>query len=69
MNAPEFLLTTRWSSTRPEDRFIVENPATREVLAHVAGGGAQQVDEAVAAARRGFEAWRRRPARERGRIL
>jgi gamma-glutamyl-gamma-aminobutyraldehyde dehydrogenase len=43
------------------ETFPTENPATGEVLAHVAAGGGEDIDRAVAAARRSFEsgAWSR----------
>ncbi len=37
------------------ETFATENPATGEVLAHVAAGGAPDVDAAVTAARRSFD--------------
>ena len=59
-----------WSSGRAEDAFDVHNPATGEVVATVAGGGAAEVDAAVRRARRAYdEVWRQVPARERGRLL
>ncbi|WP_407160393.1 aldehyde dehydrogenase family protein [Bradyrhizobium sp. STM 3557] len=46
------------------------NPATEQVIATVAEGGAEDVDRAVAAARRAFEGpWRTMRASERGQIL
>ncbi|MDQ2733398.1 MAG: aldehyde dehydrogenase family protein [Pseudomonadota bacterium] len=45
------------------------SPATGETLARVAEGTAEDVDAAVAAARKGFDEWRRVPALERARIL
>jgi len=49
----------------------VVNPATGEVLARVAEGGAEDVDAAVGAAQRSFEQgeWRRATAGERARVL
>jgi betaine-aldehyde dehydrogenase len=50
--------------------FDVMDPASGEVLAQVASGGATEVDLAVKAARRSFdEGWRDVTAQERGRIL
>jgi len=49
--------------------FEVVNPATEEVIAHVAEGGPEDVDRAVAAAREGFEALQHLGARKRGRLL
>ncbi|MGY3605378.1 MULTISPECIES: aldehyde dehydrogenase family protein [unclassified Bradyrhizobium] len=46
------------------------NPATEDVIATIAEGGAADVDRAVAAARRAFEGpWRTMGAAERGHIL
>jgi aldehyde dehydrogenase (NAD+) len=47
----------------------VLNPADGTVLATVAEAGAEDVDRAVAAARRAFPGWAARPAAERGRLL
>ena len=63
------VLTGRWSSSDPDDRFVVYDPASGEPLRIVQGGGAAQVDAAVRAADEAQRAWRRRPARERGRAL
>jgi phenylacetaldehyde dehydrogenase len=51
--------------------FEVENPAQESTIAHVAKGGAEDVDRAVAAARRAFEQgpWRKINPSERGRLL
>lgn len=61
---------SRWSSTREEDRFVVDNPATGKPLAVVQGGGEAEVDSAVRAAHRAWEDhWRWLPARERSKLL
>lgn len=49
--------------------FTSTNPATGAKLAEVAEADKEDVDRAVSAARRAFEAWRKTPAIERGRIL
>jgi 5-carboxymethyl-2-hydroxymuconic-semialdehyde dehydrogenase len=49
--------------------FQTLNPATQEVLAEVARGGAEEVNAAVAAARAAFPAWAARPAAERARLM
>jgi aldehyde dehydrogenase (NAD+) len=46
----------RWMSAAG-DAFDVINPATRETLARVAQAGTDEVDAAVAAARKAFPAW------------
>ncbi|MCL6632550.1 MAG: aldehyde dehydrogenase [Alicyclobacillus herbarius] len=45
------------------------NPATGEVIGQVAEGGREEIDQAVAAARRAFRAWGKTPAAERAKIL
>ena len=52
-----------------QDYFETVNPATQDVLAEVALGGAAEVHAAVAAAKAAFPAWAGRPAVERARIL
>ena len=53
-----------------DDRTIdVIAPRDREVMGTAAQGGSQDVDAAVAAARRAFPAWRDTAPRARGRIL
>jgi len=51
--------------------YDVINPATQEVLARAADAGGDDVDRAVGAARRAFDAgpWKTTTAQERGRIL
>src|SRR6266404_63331 len=54
-------------------RFDTINPATGEVLTQIAAASSEDVDRAVAAARRAFEdrngAWRKLSASERGRLI
>jgi phenylacetaldehyde dehydrogenase len=71
-SAPRHLLID--GKQRPSisgETFEALNPATAEVLARVARGGASDVDLAVAAARRAFEnrAWRQMSANDRGNLL
>jgi betaine-aldehyde dehydrogenase len=51
------------------ETFDTINPATGELLATVQHAGADDVDQAVASAREGFETWRQMSGAERGRIL
>lgn len=51
------------------DYFQTVNPATQEVLAEVASGGAAEVDAAVAAAKAAFPAWAGLAAPERAKII
>ena len=51
------------------DYFETVNPATQEVLAEVARGGAKEIDAAVAAAKAAFPGWAAKPATERAALL
>ncbi|HKC20521.1 MAG TPA: aldehyde dehydrogenase family protein, partial [Candidatus Dormibacteraeota bacterium] len=61
----------RWVEAASGKTFDTLDPATGEVLAKVAEGGSEDVDRAVAAARKSFESgvWRDLPPAERERIL
>jgi 5-carboxymethyl-2-hydroxymuconic-semialdehyde dehydrogenase len=57
---------------RPVDSkatFETINPATQEVLAEVANGGADEINAAVTAAKAAFPAWAARPATERAALM
>jgi phenylacetaldehyde dehydrogenase len=61
----------RWVESASGTTFDTIDPATGEVLAKVAEAGAEDVDRAVAAARRSFESgvWRSLPPAERAKAL
>ena len=48
------------------ETYPVSNPATGELIAHVARGGAAETAQAIAAAERAYPAWRALTAKERG---
>ena len=50
-------------------RFDTINPATQEVLAQVAAGGATEINASVAAAKEAFPKWANTPATERAKVL
>ncbi len=52
-----------------EESIPVINPATEEVIDQVARGGAQEVDQAVGAARTAFKSWRWVPGIEKATLL
>jgi len=56
-------------SVAGKDYFETVNPATQEVLAEVASGGAAEVDAAVAAAKEAFPKWANTPAVERAKLV
>jgi succinate-semialdehyde dehydrogenase/glutarate-semialdehyde dehydrogenase len=49
-----------------DNTYAVRNPATGEVIAHVAKAGAAETAQAIAAAERAFPAWRALTAKARG---
>jgi len=61
----------RWEPSSGGKTFPTVNPATEEVLAHIAEGTAEDVDRAVQAARKAFESppWATMDARDRGAML
>jgi aldehyde dehydrogenase (NAD+) len=67
----KMLIDNKWVSSVSGKTFETLNPATGEVIAHVAEGDAADVDKAVKAARKAFDGgpWRKMNARERGRIM
>jgi acyl-CoA reductase-like NAD-dependent aldehyde dehydrogenase len=58
-----------WVEAASGERIDVENPSRREVIAAVPRGAAEDVDRAVRVAAAAFDAWRARPARDRGLLL
>jgi len=61
----------RWVDAADGKTFETRDPSTGEVLARVAEAGAEDVDRAVAAARKSFErgTWRELPPAERAKVL
>jgi gamma-glutamyl-gamma-aminobutyraldehyde dehydrogenase len=61
----------KYAETASGRTFATINPATGKVLAEISAGGEADVDRAVKAARRAFEAgdWSRRAPRERKKVL
>lgn len=68
---PMLLIDGKWCPSVTGEVFDVENPATGQVIAHAARGGAGDIDAAVRAARQSFESriWRDKTGAERSRIL
>lgn len=60
-----------WVDAASGQTYTTFNPATEAPIVEIAAGGAEDVDRAVAAARKAFEsdAWRNMRARDRGRLL
>lgn len=58
-----------WRSGSDGEAIAVVNPATEEVIGTVAKASAHDLEDAAAAAHRGFLTWRKVPALERARIM
>ncbi len=65
------LIGGQWMPSASGKTFEVVNPATEEVIAHVAEGEAEDIDRAVKAARKAFEsgAWPAMTPSARGRMI
>src|SRR5262247_1663235 len=65
------LIDGAWVEAASGKTFPVYDPATEEVIAHVAEGDTEDIARAVRAARRAFDAgpWRKVTPSERGRML
>jgi phenylacetaldehyde dehydrogenase len=68
----QLLINGQWVDPidKSRDQTAIYDPATEGLLAHVACGGAEDVDRAVAAARAAFKGeWSRMPTNERSRLI
>lgn len=66
----QHLIGGRWVAPRSGGTIDAINPATGEIMCRIAEGGAEDIDDAVKAARRAFEgAWSRWTAHERRKLL
>jgi phenylacetaldehyde dehydrogenase len=58
-----------FQDARSDERIAIENPAREEIVAEVQAAGPEDLDLAVAAARRAFRAWSVTPGSERAKVL
>jgi phenylacetaldehyde dehydrogenase len=67
----KMLINGNWVNSISGKTFPTYNPATGEVLAQVAEGDRDEIEQAVKAARKAFDQgpWRRLTASERGRLI
>ncbi|NGZ84749.1 NAD-dependent succinate-semialdehyde dehydrogenase [Duganella aceris] len=63
------LIANEWVEATDGKTIPVLNPATGKPIGNVAHAGIADLDRALAAAQRGFDAWRKVPAFERGAIM
>ncbi len=64
-----FYIDGGWADPAAPKDFEVENPATQETIAVISLGSEQDVDRAVAAARRAFAGWAATPVEDRAALL
>ncbi len=67
--APTLLIDGRWCRGASAQTWSVRNPATGEVLDELGLAHEADVDRALQASQRGFEAWRAVPAARRSQLL
>ncbi|WP_127108558.1 aldehyde dehydrogenase family protein [Pararhodobacter zhoushanensis] len=65
MQTERFYINGEWVAPLGAGRMPIENPATEEILGHLALGSTADADAAVAAARAAFPAWTFTPVSER----
>ena len=65
----QLYINGQWAEAAGGKTFEVRNPATGELIANVADGGAAEAEAAVKAAHEAFPAWSKRPADERAELL
>ena len=67
----KLLIDGQWRDSASGKTFETINPATEEVITRVSEGDAADIDLAVKAARKAFDAgpWRKMDARDRGRLI
>jgi succinate-semialdehyde dehydrogenase/glutarate-semialdehyde dehydrogenase len=65
----QLFINGRWTASVSGRTIPVVNPATEEVIGHVACANEQDLDAALASAQTGFAAWREVSAFERSRIM
>src|SRR6185312_7002717 len=66
----QLLIDGQWVDAASGKTFTTPNPATGETLAEIAEADKEDIDRAVAAARKAFEGkWSKVSARDRGRML
>ena len=67
----QLLIGGKWVDAKSGKTFDVENPATGDIVAQVADGRKEDIDEAVKAARKAFESgpWKDMSASERGKLV
>lgn len=65
----QLFINGRWTNSVSDRTIAVVNPATEEVIGHIAHANKQDLDAALASAQKGFDTWRNTSAFERSKIM
>ena len=65
----QLLINNEWRAARSNATIAVHNPADGSVIGSVARAGIADLDDALAAAAKGFASWRNTPAIERAKVM
>ena len=65
----QLLINNEWRAARSNATIAVHNPADGSVIGSVARAGIADLDDALAAAAKGFATWRNTPAIERAKVM
>ena len=65
----QLLIANEWCDARSKKQLPVINPADDSILGHVAAAGIEDLERAVVAAQRGFEAWREMTPHQRAAVM
>ena len=65
----QLLINGQWQDAASGKKIAVRNPASGQVIGHVAHADVADLDQALAAVQKGFEVWRKVSAHERGAIM
>lgn len=65
MDYEKLYVDGQWTDSHSREFIDVENPATEEIFAQVPAGDEHDVNQAVAAAKKGFETWKKTTLQER----
>ena len=65
----QLLINNEWRAARSNATIPVHNPADGSVIGSVARAGIADLDDALAAAAKGFASWRNTPAIERAKVM
>jgi alpha-ketoglutaric semialdehyde dehydrogenase len=63
------LIDGKWAGASSGKTFLDLNPATQEAIGHFPLSAEKEIEQAVAAARRALDGWRKMPVARRGEIL